>query len=178
MLLRIWTCYFACLNSSESYHIMIYVALENVRSLQNVGAIFRSCSFFGIQKVILIGISGIYETPGGNKILNDKVSKSSLGTENELDLTFLDSSEDFIRFANENSLKIYCVEQSPSSIKLPDYKPEDNVILVFGTEVLGVSKTLLDSAHKIIEIPRKGIHGSLNVATTCGIVLAHQVGVC
>lgn len=154
----------------------VYVALENLRSLYNIGAIFRTCSFFGLDKVVLIGYTGKRALPGGKTLLHEKIAKSALGSENHLQVIFLESPQELIIFAKENRLKIISIEQNENSVSLEKWVPEDNCVLILGNEVTGISKYLLQNSDKIIEISRYGKHNSLNVATTCGIVLHYCSG--
>jgi 23S rRNA (guanosine2251-2'-O)-methyltransferase len=154
----------------------VFIALENIRSLHNIGAIFRTCSFFGIKNVVLVGYSGKTILPNGRVVLHEGVRKSSLGSEKDLNLTFLDSTEELINLAKEKSLKIVCVEQTAKSTGLREWVPQNNIVLILGNEVAGVSNALLKASDMIIEIERKGKHNSLNVATTCGIILYGVTG--
>ncbi|HLB52061.1 hypothetical protein A3F07_03070 [candidate division WWE3 bacterium RIFCSPHIGHO2_12_FULL_38_15] len=155
----------------------IYIALENIRSLFNIGAVFRTCSFFGFTNVILVGYSGKTKNTKNETILNKEILKSSLGSEKDLQITFLETSDDLIKFCEENELNLISIEQRYKSIKLS--KPEMNLILndekgfvlVFGNEVSGVSDIVLKHSKADLEIPRLGKHNSLNVTTACGIVL-------
>jgi 23S rRNA (guanosine2251-2'-O)-methyltransferase len=152
----------------------IFIALEDLRSLYNIGAIFRTCSFFGIKNVVLIGYSGKTTLPNGSTVLHEKVAKSSLGSEKDVDLMFLDTPEDFTKWAGQEGLKIIAAEQTPQSISLGEWKPEDNSVVVFGNEVEGISPFIVEHADKVIEIRRTGKHNSLNVTTACGIVM-HKI---
>src|SRR3989344_1187453 len=155
----------------------IYIALENIRSLFNIGAVFRTCSFFWFTNVILVGYSGKTKNTKNETILNKEILKSSLGSEKDLQITFLETSDDLIKFCEENELNLISIEQRYKSIKLS--KPEMNLILndekgfvlVFGNEVSGVSDIVLKHSKADLEIPRLGKHNSLNVTTACGIVL-------
>lgn len=146
---------------------MIYVALENIRSLYNIGAIFRTLSFFGIYDVILVGYSG--KDSKGN--LHKDIVKTSLGSENDLNITFLETSSSLLAFAKENKLKIVSVEQNEKSTDLKDYGDFNNCVLVFGNEVAGITQEVLEISDAIVEIQRTGKHKSLNVTTAVGIAL-------
>src|SRR3989344_634421 len=148
---------------------MYYIALENIRSLLNIGAIFRTCSFFGIKDVILVGYTGI----DLNGKLHPKITKSSLGTENDLDITILKNARKLISFAKNKNLQVISVEQHRDSVDLNSWQPPENYILVFGNEVDGIDKKILANSKQIVQIPKKGKHKSLNVTTTVGIVLNH-----
>jgi 23S rRNA (guanosine2251-2'-O)-methyltransferase len=149
----------------------IYVALENLRSLYNIGAIFRTCSYFGIYKVLLVGYSGKRTNTKGEVILHHEVEKSSLGSEKDLQITMLKDSKELIDYAAANSLKVVAVEQHHESIDLESFVIPNNSVLVFGNEVDGVSPETLKNSNCILEIKRPGKHNSLNVTTACGIIL-------
>lgn len=150
----------------------VYVALEDVRSLYNIGAMFRTCSFFNITNLILVGYSGKKNNLRGEVVLHEQIHKTALGSENDLNITMLENSLALVEFAKSNNLQLFSVEQSKNAIKLSDWIPKDNCILTFGNEVTGVSETVLNNSHEIIEIERLGKHHSLNVTTSCGIILS------
>ena len=153
---------------------MFYVALENIRSLYNVGAIFRTCSFFGWNNVILVGYSGKHTLPGGKTILHPKLAKTELGSKNDLNITFLKTATELVKFAKAHKCDLVAVEQTKAAKILEIWQPPKDVILVFGNEVDGISKYILENANQIVEIKRVGTHNSLNVATSVGIVLYHS----
>ena len=155
----------------------IIIALENIRSLYNVGAIYRTAEFFGIQKILLIGYTGLDEREPSK--IHKRLTKTSLGTINKIETE---------RYQNMNDAKsrypmykIVAVEQDARSIPITQFalnkKQEEKVLLVFGNEVDGIQKETLRNANTIVEVPRLGTHQSLNVATTAGIILAYlQLG--
>jgi 23S rRNA (guanosine2251-2'-O)-methyltransferase len=151
----------------------IYIVLEDVRSLYNIGAIFRTCSFFGFSKVILVGYSGKNTKPNGEVVLHDGISKSSLGSEKDLEIIFMEDAQKLVDFVRQNSLSLMCLEQHPTSTDIKDLKHFENSVLVLGNEVTGVSDTLMSNAQHIVEIKRTGNHNSLNITTACGIALHH-----
>lgn len=146
------------------------IALENIRSLYNVGAIFRTASFFGITKILLVGYSG--RKTAGMDELHEKVKKTALGTEKDLIIKFLSNSIQLIKFAKDNKLKLVAIEQAKKSIAINSWQPENNSVLVFGNEIDGVSQEILSVAETIVEIPRLGKKGSLNVSVAAGIIMA------
>jgi len=149
----------------------MYIALENIRSLYNIGAIFRTGSFLGVKNILLVGYSGKRPLPDGTWELNKKIEKTSLGTINDLKIKLLKNSDELIEFAKNNKLKLVVVEQDKKSVSLDKWRPKKNSVLVFGNEIKGVSKKIMAKANEIIEIPKKGKKTSLNVATTAGIVI-------
>lgn len=141
------------------------IALDNVRSIFNVGAIFRTADSVGADKIILAGY-----TPSPP---NDKLIKTSLGA-----LDFItwekQSNEEFLNFLREWKEKgnqIIAVEQSENSIWYTNNDLSwENTIYVFGNEIVGVNKEILDLSSKIIQLPMYGQKNSLNVSVTVGII--------
>lgn len=146
------------------------IALENIRSLYNVGAIFRTASFFGIKKILLVGYSGRKEA--GIDELHEKVKKTALGAEKDLEIKFLKNTNELINFCRKNKLKLVAIEQDKNSVDIYHWRPEKNSVLVFGNEINGVSQEILAAAAEVVEITRSGKKGSLNVAVAVGIVMA------
>ena len=149
---------------------VMYLALENIRSLYNVGAIFRTASFFGIKNILLVGYSG--RKAAGIDELHEKVKKTALGTEKDLKIKFLKNSQELIDFCRENKLKLVAIEQDKNSVDINHWQPEKNSVLVFGNELQGCSLKVLKAAEVIVEIPRLGKKRSLNVTVAAGIVIA------
>ena len=148
----------------------MWLALENIRSLYNVGAIFRTASFFGINKILLVGYSG--RKMAGVDELHEKVKKTALGAEKDLEIKFLKNSQELIKFCQKNQLKLVAIEQDKKSVKINAWQAGKNSVLVFGNEVDGVSQEVLKEAEEIVEIPCLGKKGSLNVEVAAAIVMA------
>jgi tRNA G18 (ribose-2'-O)-methylase SpoU len=149
----------------------VYLALENIRSLYNVGSILRSCSFFGVKNVLLVGYSGKDFLPSGKAVLHEKVVKTALDSQNDLNIIFIENSADLIKYGKENNLTLVSVEQAPGAVDLANWIPQDNAIYVLGNEVLGVSSEILSNSELILEIKKRGVHNSLNVTIAAGILL-------
>ena len=149
------------------------IALENIRSLYNVGSIFRTASFFGITKILLVGYSG--RKAAGVDELHQKVKKTALGAEKDLEIKFLKNNQALISFCRKNKLKLVAVEQAKNSVEINHWRPKKNSVLVFGNEIDGISQEILVVADEVVEIHCRGQKGSLNVATVAGIALA-QIG--
>ena len=152
------------------------VALENIRSLWNIGAIMRSCEFFGIKQVWLVGYTG--REMAGSDELNHKITKTALGAEKILKIKFFRGTVTLLRYVSARKLTLVAVEQHPKSIPLQNWQPRPNSVLVFGSETGGVSAEALAAAAQIVEIPRLGQKNSLNVATCAGIVLYRFIEAC
>lgn len=150
---------------------VLYVALENVRSIHNVGAVLRTCSFFGIKKVFLIGYSGKERLPSGVFELSPKLTKTALGSQNDMEVLLVDTTQDFLKLCKAKHLSVLAVEQHSSSQDIFAFVPTAPSVLVFGNEIAGVSDLVLSQAVSILEIPKHGTHNSLNVSVSCGVVL-------
>ncbi len=156
------------------------ICLENIRSLFNIGAIFRTCSFYGFYNVILLGYTGKTPDKTGATILHPEILKTSLGSEKDLNIIMLKDTEKLIDYAKNNNLEIISIEQTPESMDIHKYIKNKNTdaknvfedkIVVFGNEATGVTEETLRASIKNLELPKLGVHNSLNVTTTCGIVL-------
>lgn len=146
------------------------IALENIRSLYNVGSIFRTASFFGIKNILLVGYSG--RKAANVDEIHEKVKKTALGAEKDLEIKFLKNSHELIKFCRENKLKLAAIEQDNNSVDINHWQPDKNSVLVLGNELQGCSLQVLKAAEEIIEIPRLGKKRSLNVTVAAGIVIA------
>jgi tRNA G18 (ribose-2'-O)-methylase SpoU len=151
----------------------IIVAIENVRSLYNVGSIIRTSEFFGFKKVALLGFTA--HDPYSPDEINSKLKKTALSSFDKVKLEkFKDIDELTEKYPN---FELICIENNvPKTFPLKDWIPNQNTIIVFGNEPAGINEKTLLKADKCIEIPRIGTHPSLNVATAAGIVLYHTIG--
>ncbi len=145
--------------------IPVTVILDNVRSLHNIGSIFRTCDAFRIETLFLCGISA---TPPHREI-----HKSALGAENSVSWQYYPSTIDAVNFLKKRGYTLITVEQTENSQKLEDFIPVRNSPygLVFGNEVRGVSQQIADQSDLALEIPQLGTKHSFNVSVTAGIVL-------
>lgn len=151
-----------------------YICLENLRSLYNVGAIFRTCSFYGFYNVILLGYTATIKNSEGKKHIHEKINKTALNSEKDLNIIMLEDETELKNFSTKNKLKIISIEQDTKSQDIHSFSKNnsfDNCIIIFGNEKTGVEKNTLEISDYILEIKKTGIHNSLNVTTTCGIVL-------
>lgn len=143
----------------------IIIVLDNVRSLNNVGSVFRTADAFLIEAIYLCGITG---TPP-----NKDIQKTALGSTETVQWKQFINPLDAIHELKQNSYKIYAIEQTESAIMLNDFKPQENekMAIVFGNEVKGVQQEIIDSSDGVIEIPQTGTKHSLNIAVSVGIVV-------
>ena len=145
----------------------IVIVLDNIRSLNNIGSIFRTGDAFRIKGIHLCGITG---TPPHREI-----QKTALGATESLDWIYFDKTIDSIKVLKEQHYEIIAVEQMDSSIDLRDFTPglSEKVALVFGNEIKGISDEILNFVDIGVEIPQFGIKHSFNVSVSAGIVLWH-----
>jgi len=135
--------------------------LNNVRSLYNVGSIFRTADGAGCEKLWLCGITGI--PPAG------KIAKTALGAEETVPWEYSRQAAGPVRDLKERGYHIVLLEQTVKSIPCQDFRPEGPVCLVAGNEITGVSDELLSLCDTSVEIEMAGIKNSLNVAVAFGI---------
>lgn len=144
---------------------MKILLLDNIRSILNVGALFRTCDGAGFEKIILTGFT---PTPPRKEL-----SKTAIGAENFVAWEYYKNPLEYIRNLREKGYTIFVLEQTPESI---DFKSvasmkHENICLILGNEIEGVQKELISLAHHCIEIPMLGQKQSLNVATAGGICM-------
>lgn len=149
-------------NSSK---IPITVVLDNIRSGQNVGSLFRTSDAFLVERIVLCGISP--------KPPHRHINKTAIGATKTIDWTYSKDVVQAVQHIKNENKKIVLIEQTDSSIPLSDFKVESNesYALVFGNEVNGISEGLLKLADYAVEIEQFGTKHSLNVAVCAGIVL-------
>lgn len=143
-----------------------YIVLDDVRSMENVGSIFRTSDAAGIEKIYLCGI-----TP---KPPRREIDKAALGA---VDFVKWEYREDIINLINDlkkEEIEVVSVEQSDNSISFKDYTQSRSAAFIFGNEKEGIKKKVLDLSDKILEIPMHGQKNSLNVAVAVGIVVYNK----
>jgi 23S rRNA (guanosine2251-2'-O)-methyltransferase len=143
----------------------LYVVLDNVRSLNNVGSVFRTSDAFGVKKIFLCGITG---TPPDREI-----HKTALGAELSVEWEYQKSATELVSDLKKSDIKIFAVEQTTNSKMLQNIFniQTTNIALVFGNEVNGVDQNIIDICDGVIEIPQLGSKHSLNVSVSVGVVL-------
>jgi tRNA G18 (ribose-2'-O)-methylase SpoU len=141
------------------------VVLDNIRSCNNIGSVFRTSDALLIEKVILCGITA---TPP-----NKDIHKTALDAEKSVPWEYYEVTENAVNKLREDGYKVFAVEQVVNSIMLPDFTPEKDkkLALVFGNEVKGVQQSVVDICDGAIEIPQYGTKHSFNISVSAGIVL-------
>lgn len=149
----------------QSEKLPLTVVLDDVRSLHNVGAVFRTCDAFRVERVCLCGITA---TPP-----NAEIHKTALGGENSVDWTYHPTAAEAVRSLHDAGYVVASVEQAEGSAMLDrlTLDPSRRYAVVLGNEVKGVSQEVVDLSDMCIEIPQFGTKHSLNVSVAGGIII-------
>lgn len=142
----------------------IIVILDNIRSANNVGSVFRTSDAFLIEEIYLCGITA---TPP-----NKDIQKTALGAQDSVPWKYSKTTEETVSILKEKGYKIFAIEQVEQSIMLQNFEfPDSKIAVVFGNEVKGVDQKIVDQCDGTIEIPQFGTKHSFNISVSCGIVL-------
>lgn len=143
----------------------IVVILDNIRSLNNVGSVFRTSDAFLIEKIYLCGITA---TPP-----NKDIHKTALGATESVNWEYYKNTSDIVAQLKKDNYKIISIEQTEQAIMLNDFAIEHNVkyAIIFGNEVKGVQQEIVNLSDYCIEIPQFGTKHSLNISVSAGIVI-------
>lgn len=150
----------------NSRKLPLVVVLDNVRSLYNVGSIFRTCDAFRLEAICLCGITA---TPPHNEI-----HKTALGAEDSVAWSYHASAIEAVEQLKSRGYTVVAVEQAEGSVKAPIELPDEDTgkyALVLGNEVKGVAQQVVDQCDECLEIPQYGTKHSMNVSVTAGIVI-------
>ena len=138
-----------------------YVICDNIRSLENIGSIFRTSDGLMIDKIFLCGICGTPPSP--------KISKTALGAEENIPWEYHFWTWKLVEKLKKEKVKIVVLEQRKNAISLEKFKPQFPLALVVGNEIKGVSESILKRADKIVYIPMFGKKESFNVSVAFAI---------
>lgn len=143
----------------------IIVILDNVRSLNNIGSIFRSADAFLIEKIYLCGITA---TPP-----HKDIQKTALGATDSVAWEYSENVLKVVEELQKQRVKVYSVEQAENATMLNDFNPEKGkkYAFVFGNEVKGVQQKVVSAGDGVLEIPQLGSKHSLNISVSAGVVL-------
>ena len=142
----------------------IIVVLDNIRSLNNIGSVFRTSDAFLVEKIYLCGITA--------KPPHRDIHKTALGATETVPWKHFDTIDAALQAAKDEQYEIIAVEQTHNSTPLNTFSyQQQKIALVFGNEVAGVSDTALNQASTCIEIPQYGSKHSFNISVSVGIVL-------
>ena len=153
----------------ESKKLPLVVVLDHVRSLYNVGSVFRTSDAFRVSLVCLCGITARPPHP--------EIHKTALGAEDSVDWKYFERTEDCVAWLKEQGYTVLAIEQCEGSTILTDYSlplresQRGSIAIVLGNEVKGVQQQVVDMCDGCLEIPQYGTKHSLNVSVTAGIVI-------
>lgn len=146
-----------------------YVICQNIRSLFNVGSIFRTADAFGVDRIYLTGITG--------RPPRKEISKVALGAENYIPWEYHRQPARLIKILRKQGIRIVALEQvKGKSISLSKWKPKFPVALILGYEPKGLPKSLIKLSDDVVEIPMFGEKESLNVGVAFGVAANHIAG--
>lgn len=149
----------------EAEKIGLTVVLDNVRSLNNIGSVFRTSDAFRVNEIILCGISA---TPP-----QVEIHKTALGAEDSMKWRYVKNTLDAVNELKSEGYRVFAIEQTENSISLEkvSLEKEKKYAIILGHEVHGVQQAVIDASHGCIEIPQHGTKHSLNVSVAAGIVI-------
>lgn len=143
----------------------IIVVLDNIRSLNNIGSVFRTADSFVLEAIYLCGITA--QPP------HREIQKTALGATESVNWEYFATTEEAVSKLKLNEYKVASIEQTENSVMLNDYTIEKNekLAVVLGNEVKGVEQSVIDISDVVIEIPQHGTKHSLNISVSAGIVI-------
>jgi tRNA G18 (ribose-2'-O)-methylase SpoU len=142
----------------------VFVILDNIRSLNNVGSFFRTSDAFNVEKLLLCGITA--QPP------HKDIRKTALGATESVEWEYFEETKDAVEKIKAKGYKVYAIEQAVETIALQDLLVEDSgICVVFGNEVEGVQDSVIAICDGVLEIPQFGTKHSLNVSVCGGAVL-------
>lgn len=149
----------------EAPKLPLVVVLDNIRSLNNIGSVFRTADAFRVECIYLCGITAVPPHPD--------IHKTALGAEDSVNWVYAEDAVHVVTRLKEQGYKVYAIEQVEGSVDLREIRPDpsDKYAVVLGNEVKGVQQAVIDRCDQSIEIPQWGTKHSLNVSVTGGIVI-------
>ena len=149
----------------NSKKIPLTIILDNIRSLSNVGSVFRTADAFIIKEIILCGITA--------KPPHREIHKTALGATESVDWRYFEHTIDAVKELQKDNVKVFAIEQADEAEMLDnfEFKFDQHIALILGNEVKGVQQEVVSLADSCIEIPQFGTKHSLNISITAGIVI-------
>lgn len=143
----------------------LIVILDNVRSVHNVGSVFRTADAFLIEKIYLCGITA--QPP------HKDIRKTALGATETVDWEYMKDTVQVVERLKSEGVQVLSIEQAENAVMLNDFQPEpeQKYAVVFGNEVKGVHQDVVTKSDAVIEIPQFGTKHSLNISVSAGVVL-------
>lgn len=149
----------------DANKLPLAIVLDNVRSLNNIGSVFRSSDAYRIDRIYLCGITA---TPP-----NAEIHKTALGAEDSVEWVYVENTMDALKDLKKDGYVICSIEQCEGSTMLNSFQPDKSkkYAVIFGNEVKGVQQEVVSSSNVCLELPQYGTKHSLNVSVTAGIVI-------
>lgn len=155
----------------------LILVLDNVRSIHNVGSIFRTAEALGASKLILGGITPFPSIKNDIRLphiktrIDKAINKTALGSQFNIDYEYIENVISILKKYRSQDYQIVSLEQASNSIDLSNFKPSSKLVMVVGNEISGVSLEIMKFVDQIIEIQLPGKKESLNVAQACAIAI-------
>ena len=143
----------------------LIVILDNIRSLNNIGSVFRTSDAFLIEKIYLCGITA--------KPPHKDIHKTALGATDSVEWEHVEDTFELVKKLQAEGILVASIEQAENSVQLRNFTPSRNkkLAIIFGNEVRGVQQKIVSISDYCIEIPQYGTKHSLNISVSCGVVL-------
>lgn len=142
----------------------LLLVLDNIRSLNNIGSVFRTADAFLIEKIYLCGITAIPP--------HKDIQKTALGATDSVEWEYCEDAVLLVDQLVQEGVEVWAIEQAENATFLQDYRPQRNAktAFVLGNEVKGVQQEVINTAGRVLEIPQEGTKHSLNISVTTGVV--------
>lgn len=143
----------------------LIIILDNIRSANNIGSVFRTADAFLIEKIYLCGITA--------KPPHKDIHKTALGATDSMDWEHAENTIDLVEKLKKDGINILSIEQAEESVSLENFETKKNTTyaIIFGNEVKGVSQEVVSASDSVVEIPQFGTKHSLNISVSCGVVV-------
>lgn len=143
----------------------LIIVLDNIRSLHNIGAVFRTADAFLIEKIYLCGITACPP--------HKEIRKTALGATESVEWEYREDAAALLQELKAQKIHTIALEQAEGAVMLQDFNPEPEATyaLIFGNEVKGVQQIIVDNCDTVVEIPQEGTKHSFNVSVSAGIVM-------
>ena len=148
----------------KAFKTPLIFILDNIRSLNNIGSVFRSSDAFLIQKIYLCGITA--QPP------HKDIHKTALGSTDSVAWEYVENPLELVEKLKQDGVEVWSIEQAEGSVFLNDFQPKKKQVhaFVLGNEIKGVNQEVINASQGVIEIPQEGAKHSLNIAVTAGVV--------
>lgn len=149
----------------EAKKTRMILILDNIRSLNNIGSVFRTADAFLIEKIYLCGITA--------KPPHKDIQKTALGATDSVAWEYAENTLDVVEKLQSEGVFVAAIEQAELTIPLNEFsvQPELTYALIFGNEVKGVQQKVVSASDAVLEIPQYGTKHSLNISVSCGVVV-------